>query len=106
MPRRLTHLHNLPGRRPALTFPFMDSSIHMREECRLLARKAVLAHWRGDDLAGLRLLRYMLRRCPRRLSPAPSADACTDAGMLACLDTVSGILAGIGEQPAAARLGR
>lgn len=84
----------------------MDASVHMRADCRRLARNAVLAHGRGDDLAGLRLLRYMLRRCPRRVSAVPDGDACTDTGLLACLDTVSAILAGIGDHGPATGPGR
>ncbi len=71
----------------------MDTFAPMRADCRVLARNAVLAHRRGNDLAGVRLLRYMLRRCPRRVSAVPDTDACTDAGMLACLETVSAGLA-------------
>ncbi len=84
----------------------MDPSAPTRGDCRILVRKAVLAHGRGDDLAGVRLLRYMLRRCPRRVSPVPDGDACTDAGMLACVDTVSAILAGIGDHGPATGPGR
>ncbi len=84
----------------------MDTSAHMRGDCRVLARNAVLTHERGNDLAALRLLRYMLRRCPRRVAAVPDTDACTDAGMLACLDTVSAILAGIGDHGPATGPGR
>ncbi len=78
----------------------------MRGDRRVLARNAVLADRRGNDLAGLRLRRYMLRRCLRRVSAVPDGDACTDAGMLACLDTVSAILVGIGDHGPATGPGR
>ncbi len=84
----------------------MDTFAPMREDCRVLARNAVLAHRRGNDLAGVRLHQYMLRRCPRRVSAVPDTDACTDAGMLACLETVSAVLAGNGDRAAAAGSGR